>query len=64
MRKTFAASCLYKIQLIRIIQFLLAQLVNMALRVDDPDAGKMTNENSAVAGLALYWNDHHQKPSV
>ena len=36
----------------------------MALRANDPDTGEITNGNSAVAGLALYWNDRHQKPSI
>ena len=36
----------------------------MALRANDPDTGKITNGKSAVAGLALYWNDTHQKPSI
>ena len=36
----------------------------MALRANDPDVGKTTNGNSAVAGLALYWNDPHQKPNI
>ena len=36
----------------------------MALRANDPDTGKITNANSAVAGFALYWNDPHQKPSI
>ena len=36
----------------------------MAQRLNDPDVEKITNGNSAVADLALYWNDPHQKPSV
>ena len=34
------------------------------MRVNDPDSVTITNGNSAVAGLALNWNDPHQKPSI